>query len=61
VAGMACVLDIASWLKRLASAEEVRPAHCPACGAASTSGLCTRAEVAIIEYPARIRIKQLAP
>jgi hypothetical protein len=29
------VLDIASWLKRPPSAEEVRPAHCPACGAAS--------------------------
>ena len=28
-------LDIASWLKRLPSAEDVRPTHCPACGAAS--------------------------
>jgi hypothetical protein len=29
------VLDIASWLKCPPSAEDVRPSHCPACGAAS--------------------------
>ncbi len=29
------VLDIASWQKSLPSAEDVRPTHCPACGAAS--------------------------
>lgn len=28
-------MDITSWLMRLPSAEDVRPTHCPACGAAS--------------------------
>jgi hypothetical protein len=28
-------MDITSWLKHLPSAEDVRPTHCPACGAAS--------------------------
>jgi hypothetical protein len=52
-------MDITSWLKHLPSAEDVRPTHCPACGAASrvlgSRSVCGATDCASAGYVARRR------